>query len=143
MKNYIKYIYIICFTLLLTGCNEINLTCIKSTTENGITTKENIEIIFKKNKPKQTNILMIMNFNSNTKSKINNTYNLLSTSFKNFYDKNGIEISTTKKDNVIFFQMYIDFKKVNDIKSLGLDFSKKDNLENIQNNFKSDGYICN
>lgn len=142
MKKPIYFSLIICLCILLTACGEKKLICIKSTTENGITTKENIEVIFKKDKAISTKMLMNMKFNSNTESKINTTYKLLKTTFKNFEDQKGVEISTNRKNNTINFTMNIDLKEIKNSKNLGLEFSKNDSLENIKNNFKSDGYTC-
>lgn len=131
-----------CLCILLTGCGEKKLVCNKSETQNGITNKENIEVLFKKEKPISTKVSIKMTFNSNTKSQINTTYDILKTSFEELKDKKGIQINTSKKDNSINFFMNVDLKKINDSEKLGLDFSNNDNYEKIKGEFKSDGYTC-
>ena len=84
-----------------------------------------------------------MNFNSNTKSQIDTTYNSFKTLSNKFDEIKGVEISIKKENNIIKFSMNVDFKKVKNSKDLGLEFSKNDNYVNIRDNFKNDGYICN
>ena len=142
MKNIMKTLFTLFFIFLITGCNEKKLICTKSATENGITTKENVEVIFKKDKPINTNMVMKMNFNSNTKSQIDTTYNSFKTLSNKFDETKGVEISIKKENDIIKFSMNVDFKEVKNSKDLGLEFSEKDNYVNIRDNFKNDGYIC-
>ncbi len=142
MKNIIKTLFILFFCFFITACNEKKLICTKSATENGITTKENVEVIFKKDKPINTNMVMKMNFNSNTKSQIDTTYNSFKTLSNKFNETKGVEISIKKENDIIKFSMNVDFKEVKNSKDLGLEFSEKDNYVNIRDNFKNDGYIC-
>lgn len=130
------------FAFILTGCgNTSTLTCTKTSTEDGMETKENIKVTFEKDKPSKAEMSMDMKFDDDTKDYIDLTYNMLDTALESV-EQDGLVIDKEKTDDSIRVKLNVDFSKVESTEELDFSIDSDENKETIKNDFESDGYEC-
>ena len=138
-----SYVLICGFLMLfITGCGGTStLKCTKTSTDDGIETKETINITFESDKPKSAEMSMDMKFDDENKEYIDLTYSMLESSFKES-EQDGLKINTEKTDDTIKVKMNVDFTTVKSTDELDLSIDASENMESVKKDFEEDGYEC-
>lgn len=141
MKKFICVLSCSLFALVLTGCGTKTLTCTKTSTDDGMETKENIKVNFKNDKPSTAEMNMKMSFDEDSKSYMGMFYGILESTFAN-YEQEGLTIETDKTDDEITVKMNVDFNKVESTDELDFDIEADEDFESVKEDLESDGYKC-
>lgn len=141
MRKSFYMLFLICISVMLSGCGTKTLTCTKETKDNGSTTEEEIIVKFKKDKPITTSMEMNMEFSDEQKDYLDMTYSILESSSKDM-EKEGVNIDIKKTDDNINYKMDIDFSKVKDDDNLSISFDKNDNLDSVKEHLEKNNYEC-
>ena len=141
MKKFVCILSCSLFALVLTGCGTKTLTCTKTSTEEGMETKENIKVNFKNDKPSTAEMSMEMILDEDTKSYIDLIYSSLESTFED-YEQEGLTIDTDKTDDTVTVKMNVDFSKVESTDELDFDIDADEDFDSVKEDFESDGYEC-
>ncbi len=141
MKKFICVLGCCLFALVLTGCGTKTLTCTKTSTEDGMESKENIKVNFKNDKPATAEMSMEMILDEENKTYIDMFYSMLESTFED-YEQDGLTVNTEKTDDAIKVQMNVDFGKVESTEELDFDIDADKDFESVKEDFETDGYEC-
>lgn len=137
-----KYIPILCFTLLLSGCSTKSLKCtLKEDIEAGKSIKKQT-IIFDDDEIKRVENVISIELNNNYKDYTNTMYKSLKKSLNNYNDKNGIEITSSKEENKFTFVISGDYDKMNDDSKKVMELDDDVTYKKAKSSLTKQGYTC-
>ena len=128
--------------IILTGCGDKTLSCVKEEDIDFSKVNEKQVITFSNNKIKLYEAEMIIQLNDDTKDYADLLLSSLEEPFSDYKDKKGIEYKTNKKDNNISLTFSADYSKMDKETKKSLGISEDSSLEKTKKSLEDDGYTC-
>lgn len=136
-----KFIILLMFCFVLTGCGTKTLTCTKTENKETLKTDEKTVITYN-NQIKTIERTMKIELKDSYKDYADMVMKSLNTSLKNYKNKKGIDLSSVKKDNDIIISLKFDGSKMNDSSKKLAGFDSSKSYDNMKKDLEKKGYTC-
>ena len=137
-----KFLAILLFITILTGCGDKTLSCTKEEDISAGKATETQVITFSNDKINLYEAEMTIELNDAYKEYADLLLNSLEEPFSKFKDKKGIEYKTSKKDNSISITLNGEYSQMDEDTKKSFGVAENYSFNEAKKSLENDGYTC-